>query len=178
MAHEALDPAFRRLIDGITAYLHADGSWVEGTRLAIRVEAETRYEGGHTHRRHLSFEEDGRPAALGFDAAVDALVIDFSPTVVDGTLVGVEINASHAARELPRGAWCGPCLGGLPTHCEDRLVLGIHALPGGFAPWILAPVGALVPLPRDLDPLVATLLEPFAAAWHAVRTVAPRAGER
>src|SRR6185436_5696335 len=68
----------------------------------------------------------------------------------DGALVGVEINASHAARELPRAEWCGPCRRGLATHCEDRLVLGIHALPGGFAPWILAPTGALVPLPREL----------------------------
>ena len=84
----------------------------------------------------------------------------------DGSLVAVEINASHAARGLPREVWCGPCRAGLGTHCDDRLVLGIHALPGGFAPWILAPTGALVPLPHDLDPLVATLLEPFAAAWH------------
>src|SRR5262245_36493283 len=55
----------------------------------------------------------------------------------DGRLVGVEINASHAARELPRAEWCATCRRGLPTHCEDRLVLGIHALPGGFSPWIL-----------------------------------------
>jgi len=96
----------------------------------------------------------------------------------DGMLVGVEINASHAARELPRAEWCETCRRGLGTHCEDRLVLGIHALPGGFSPWILAPAGALVPLPRDLDPVVGTLLEPFAAAWHAVRTVEPRAGDR
>jgi hypothetical protein len=51
-------------------------------------------------------------------------------------------------------------------------VLGIHALPGGFSPWILAPLGGVVPLPDALEPLEATLLEPFAAAWHAVQTVA------
>jgi threonine dehydrogenase-like Zn-dependent dehydrogenase len=95
----------------------------------------------------------------------------------DGTLVAVEINASHAARELPRAQWCEPCRSGLPTHCADRPVLGIHGLLGGFSPWILAPTGAAVPLPRDLDPLVATLLEPFAAAWHAVGTIAPRPGD-
>jgi threonine dehydrogenase-like Zn-dependent dehydrogenase len=56
-------------------------------------------------------------------------------------------------------------------------VVGIHALPGGFAPWVLAPIGALVPLPPGIDPVHGTLLEPFAAAWHAVETIAPRAGD-
>jgi threonine dehydrogenase-like Zn-dependent dehydrogenase len=95
----------------------------------------------------------------------------------DGRLVAVEINASHAARALPTHDWCALCRTGLPTHCPERLVLGIHALPGGFAPWILAPVGAVVPLPEALDPLEGTLLEPFAAAWHAVQTIAPFPGD-
>jgi threonine dehydrogenase-like Zn-dependent dehydrogenase len=95
----------------------------------------------------------------------------------DGRPVAVEINASHAARGLPREQWCARCRAGLATHCPDRLVLGIHGLLGGFSPWILAPARAIVPLPADLDPLVATLLEPFAAAWHAVETIAPQAGD-
>src|SRR5207249_2809327 len=55
----------------------------------------------------------------------------------DGTPVVVEINASHAARALPPDAWCADCRRGLGTHCPDRLVLGIHDLPGGFGPWLL-----------------------------------------
>jgi threonine dehydrogenase-like Zn-dependent dehydrogenase len=88
-------------------------------------------------------------------------------------LVVVEINASHAARGLPRAAWCAHCRSALATHCPERLVLGIHDLPGGFAPWLLAPVENVLPLPAAVSPATAALVEPFAAAWHAVATLAP-----
>jgi threonine dehydrogenase-like Zn-dependent dehydrogenase len=95
----------------------------------------------------------------------------------DGTLLAVEINASHAARGLPEAKTCPFCSTGLERHCPERLVLGIHDLPGGFAPWMLVPVRAVHPLPPSLPPLAATFVEPFAAALHGVRTIAPRAGE-
>jgi len=88
-----------------------------------------------------------------------------------GRLVVVEINASHRARGFPRSEWCPRCLSDMDTHCPDRLVLGIDRLPGGFAPWILAPVGAIVPVPDDLDPRSAVFAEPFAAAWHAAEVI-------
>jgi threonine dehydrogenase-like Zn-dependent dehydrogenase len=89
--------------------------------------------------------------------------------------VAVEINASHAARGAGS---CAHCERGLPTHCPDRLVLGIHALPGGFSPWLLAPAAGVIPLPAGLDPATAALVEPFAAALHAVRAIDPAGGER
>ncbi len=95
----------------------------------------------------------------------------------DGRLLAVEINASHAARGLPEAKTCGLCSAGLDKHCPERLVLGIHDLPGGFAPWMLVPVRAVHPLPPTLPPLAATFVEPFAAALHAVHTIAPRAGD-
>jgi D-arabinose 1-dehydrogenase-like Zn-dependent alcohol dehydrogenase len=49
----------------------------------------------------------------------------------------IEINASHRARGLDTD--CPFCAAGLATHCPDRRVLGIHDLPGGFGPWVLAP---------------------------------------
>ena len=88
----------------------------------------------------------------------------------------VEINASHEARGVPND--CAFCSAGLPTHCPDRLTLGIHDLPGGFGPWFLAPVGACLEVPAIVGDDVAVLVEPFAAALHAVHTIAPRAGER
>jgi threonine dehydrogenase-like Zn-dependent dehydrogenase len=87
----------------------------------------------------------------------------------DGTPVVVEINASHRARALRVS--CAYCDGGLPSHCPERLVLGIHDLPGGFGPWLLAPVNAILPLPASVSPRVGSFVEPFAAALHAARIV-------
>ncbi len=61
-------------------------------------------------------------------------------------LAAVEINASHTAIGSPAAGDCPLCAGGLPTHCPDRLVLGIDRLPGGFGPWVLAPAGNIVPV--------------------------------
>ena len=87
----------------------------------------------------------------------------------------VEINASCEARQL--SAPCVFCRRGLQTHCPERLVLGIHDLPGGFGGWVLAPRGAVIPVPDQLPSRTAVLVEPFAAALRAVDTVAPRDGE-
>ncbi len=94
----------------------------------------------------------------------------------DGRRYVVEINASHAARGVAHD--CAFCRAGLPTHCPERVTLGIHDLPGGFGPWILAPIAACLPVPDAVPDAAAVLVEPLAAALHAVRTVAPRAGER
>ncbi len=93
-----------------------------------------------------------------------------------GRRVALEINASHAARGVDVS--CPFCRGGLPTHCPDRLVLGIHDLPGGFGPHVLAPVGAAIDVPDAIPDESAVLIEPLAAALHAVHTVAPRDGDR
>lgn len=88
----------------------------------------------------------------------------------------VEINASHAARGVASA--CPFCNAGLQTHCPERIVLGIHDLPGGFGPYLLAPIHACVPIPAEIPDSAAVLVEPFAAALHAVDTIAPRDGER
>ena len=88
----------------------------------------------------------------------------------------VEINASHAARGV--ASECAFCRAGLPTHCPSRVTLGIHDLPGGFGPWILAPRNACIRVPDNVPDSAAVLVEPFAAALHGVRTIAPADGER
>jgi threonine dehydrogenase-like Zn-dependent dehydrogenase len=88
----------------------------------------------------------------------------------------VEINASHAARGLETD--CPFCRAGLTTHCPDRFTLGIDRLPGGFGPHILAPIHAVIPVPAAIPDLSAVVVEPLAAALHAVTTVEPRDGER
>ena len=117
-------------------------------------------------RRHLPFR---LPQVIGHEVVA---------AEESGEPVAVEINASHAARGLERRHWCSLCTHDLGTHCPERLVLGIHDLPGGFSPWILAPVGNVLPLPHTISPASAALVEPLAAALHAVRALNPGGGER
>ena len=65
-----------------------------------------------------------------------------------------------------------------PEGSIERLVLGIHDLPGGFGPWMLVPVHGALPIPDALPSATAVLVEPFAAALRAVERIAPRKGDR
>lgn len=94
----------------------------------------------------------------------------------DGRRYAVEINASCEARGLDLD--CPFCAAGLERHCPERRVLGIHDLPGGFGPYLLAPVHAMRPIPDEIADESAVLIEPLAAAIHAVTTVRPAAGAR
>jgi threonine dehydrogenase-like Zn-dependent dehydrogenase len=94
----------------------------------------------------------------------------------NGARFAVDINASHLARQVETG--CPFCRNGLANHCPERLVLGIHDLPGGFAPWFLAPVGALRPIPASIPTDNAVLIEPLAAALNAVHSIEILPGDR
>lgn len=91
-----------------------------------------------------------------------------------GQPFAVEINDTSLARgEKNHDAFVRE---GIPTHSPDRQVLGIDRLPGGFAPYILAPKNAMIAT-DGLDDSVAVLTEPFAAALQAVIRTAPQNGE-
>jgi threonine dehydrogenase-like Zn-dependent dehydrogenase len=94
----------------------------------------------------------------------------------DGAAYVVEINASHHARAVETS--CAYCTRGLERHCPERLVLGINDLPGGFGPWMLAPVRAAIPVPAAMPRSAAVLVEPFAAALHAATSLDLQPGER
>jgi threonine dehydrogenase-like Zn-dependent dehydrogenase len=51
------------------------------------------------------------------------------------------------------------------------LTLGIDRLPGGFSPWILAPLGNVIEIPKAIGPDLSVLTEPFAAALHATQRI-------
>ncbi|MGD9365585.1 MAG: alcohol dehydrogenase catalytic domain-containing protein [Desulfobacteraceae bacterium] len=88
--------------------------------------------------------------------------------------VAVEINDSPLARgEKDQDPFCRA---GLHTHSPGRMALGIDRLPGGFGPYLLAPVKAVVPL-EGLDENTAVLIEPFAAALQAVTASPPQGGD-
>lgn len=56
--------------------------------------------------------------------------------------------------------------------------MGIHDLPGGFAPYVLAPVEAVLSLPEVIPATAGVLVEPLAAALNAVDMISPKVGER
>jgi D-arabinose 1-dehydrogenase-like Zn-dependent alcohol dehydrogenase len=93
-----------------------------------------------------------------------------------GVRYAIEINASRFARGSHDA--CAACRPPLERHCPHRLVLGIHDLPGGFGPYVLAPVDALVEIPAELELETAVLMEPLAAAFRAAETVGLQAGDR
>lgn len=70
---------WRRLFRSISAYTQATGTWVEVNRLAVGVQVETRYERGNDVRRLLHFEDNGTPAALGFNLCADGIRFDLAP---------------------------------------------------------------------------------------------------
>jgi len=72
---------------------------------------------------------------------------------------------------------CALCLAGKPHLCRDGGIFGVHA-PGGLAEWIDVPAYALHPLPRGIDPVVASLAEPLAVAWRAVDRARVEAQQR
>jgi len=90
-------------------------------------------------------------------------------------MVVVDINAAH--KHLGDTDDCTYCSSGLENHCPDRLTLGIDRLPGGFAPYILVPVNSVIPLPDGFDVKLASIIEPFAAALHAVEAESIQAGD-
>lgn len=93
-----------------------------------------------------------------------------------GKPVVVEINASHLARGIAGSE--DPYNSIMHPHDPRRITLGIDRLPGGFAPVMLAPVNAVIPVPDTVSPLVASLTEPFAAALQGVESTHPRPGDR
>ncbi|MDH5407028.1 MAG: alcohol dehydrogenase catalytic domain-containing protein [Gammaproteobacteria bacterium] len=93
-----------------------------------------------------------------------------------GKYVAIEINASHRATGH-QVDFCPYCETGLDSHCPERLTLGIDRLPGGFSPWVLAPVNSIHTLPEAMSPEVGVMIEPFAAALKAVAVTPPVSGQ-
>ncbi|EOQ88943.1 alcohol dehydrogenase, catalytic domain, GroES-like family [Leptospira yanagawae serovar Saopaulo str. Sao Paulo = ATCC 700523] len=86
----------------------------------------------------------------------------------------VEINDTYEARgDKNPDVFCKE---GIPTHSPERRVLGIDRLPGGFGPYILAPVHAAINL-EGVSPKAAVLMEPFAAALQAIIASPPKPGD-
>ncbi|HVB25457.1 MAG TPA: protein DpdJ [Ktedonobacteraceae bacterium] len=75
---------WNNIFNSIRSYTHANGSWIEIARLGTGVQADTRYtKGKKSQRLWLQFEEQGKPAGLGFINFVDALEFQFQPLDIE-----------------------------------------------------------------------------------------------
>lgn len=86
--------------------------------------------------------------------------------------VTAEINNTCIAYKAE--SLCRPCYIGLSNHCQKRTVTGIIGHHGAFAEEIAIPAGALHKIPDTLDPQVAVLTEPLAAALQTFELISDK----
>ncbi|MDJ0732415.1 MAG: alcohol dehydrogenase catalytic domain-containing protein [Crocosphaera sp.] len=73
---------------------------------------------------------------------------------------------------------CRFCLGGSPTHCENRTVLGIVNRNGALADYLTLPLNNLHLVPDNVSNDVATFTEPLAAALEIQQQIAINENQR
>lgn len=91
--------------------------------------------------------------------------------VLGHEFVGVAESGPYAGRrvvgEINCACWtCPTCHRGLPTHCPDRTVLGIHRHDGAFADLIAVPQRNLHLVADSIPDDIAVFTEPLAAAFQ------------
>lgn len=102
----------------------------------------------------------------------------------DGTILGHEMSGvveevGDGVRGLARGCvvivrpmgcgGCPACKRAEENLCPQRLAIGLGAMPGAFAQFIVVPQGMVIPVPAGLDAGLSCLAEPLATALHAIR---------
>ncbi|ACK66339.1 Alcohol dehydrogenase GroES domain protein [Rippkaea orientalis PCC 8801] len=105
--------------------------------------------------------------------------------VIGHEFVGmVEQGPSHLLNQRVVGeinAACGNCRfchQGVPTHCENRTVLGIVNRNGAFAEYLTLPIENLHRVPDNVSTDAATFTEPLAAALEIQQQVSIDANQR
>lgn len=97
-------------------------------------------------------------------------IVEQGPADLLGKRVVGEINAACGI--------CQYCQKGMPTHCENRTVLGIVNRNGAFADYLSLPVANLLPIPDSIPTDAATFVEPLAAALEIQTQVAIQPSDR
>ena len=72
---------------------------------------------------------------------------------------------------------CQWCESGYVAHCTSARAIGLGGSPGGFAELAVVTPPAAFPLPPDVDPVHAALVEPFAVGLHCTRTAGLKQGD-
>ncbi|MCK4911502.1 MAG: alcohol dehydrogenase catalytic domain-containing protein [Thermodesulfovibrionales bacterium] len=73
---------------------------------------------------------------------------------------------------------CAYCLGGMPSHCPSREVLGIMNRDGAMAEYVRLPIHNLHTVPDEVADMEAVFVEPLAAAFQVLEQVEFMEGDR
>lgn len=90
-------------------------------------------------------------------------IVEEGPSQLVGQRVVGEINTCCGD--------CASCRRGMPTHCENRTVLGIAGRDGAFAEYLTLPFDNLHLVPEKITTDTATFTEPLAAAIQIQKQV-------
>jgi L-gulonate 5-dehydrogenase len=86
---------------------------------------------------------------------------------VAGTVAGTERRVT--VNPLVTCGACPACLSGHDNLCPDRQIISMPPREGGFAERVVLPERNLVDVPGHVSLDQASLAEPIACGWHAVR---------
>lgn len=73
---------------------------------------------------------------------------------------------------------CRACLAGRPSHCSERIALGIRGHNGALAEYLCLPASNLHPVPEEITDSMAVFTEPLAAACQILDQVHIRPTDR
>jgi len=107
-------------------------------------------------------------AYLGHDARRPAPLIlghEAAGVVTGGPKDGMRVTVNP----LVNCGTCPACLSGRENLCPKRQIISMQPREGAFAQYISMPMQNLVEVPQDVSLTKASLAEPLAVSWHAVR---------
>jgi L-gulonate 5-dehydrogenase len=86
-------------------------------------------------------------------------------TIVDGPNSGMGVTINP----LVTCGSCRACQSGRDNLCQDRQIISMPPREGGFAELVSIPIANIVEVPDNFSLERASLTEPIACGWHAVR---------
>lgn len=102
------------------------------------------------------------------------------PTTLGHEFAGTVDGVAYCVEPTVRCGDCDQCRIGATQRCRGSAPHGIIgvAFDGGLADRVAVPADCLVPLPDGLAVADASLVEPLAVSWHALKRAAAAPGER
>jgi threonine dehydrogenase-like Zn-dependent dehydrogenase len=107
-------------------------------------------------------------AYLGHDARRPAPLIlghEAAGVIMGGASDGIRVTINP----LVQCGTCRACMTGRENLCPNRQIISMPPRAGAFAQFVAMPPGNLVEVPDDVSLDRASLAEPLAVSWHAVR---------